>query len=187
MKIILGSQSPRRHELLSSLGFEFEVAIPDIDEIYPPETTTDSVAAYIAKKKADALINKINEDDLLICADTVVVLEGKIIGKPSNRDHAKEMLERLSGRTHKVITSYCIVHKAQYHCNSVETLVTFNELEEEEINYYLENGNPYDKAGGYGIQDWIGCIAVHKIVGSYTNVMGFPTAEIFNELKKLGV
>ena len=187
MKIILGSQSPRRHELLSSLGFEFEVAIPDIDEIYPPETTIDSVAAYIAKKKADALIEKINEDDILICADTLVVLEGKIIGKPSNRDHAKEMLERLSGRTHKVITSYCIVHKAQYHCNSVETFVTFNELKEEEIRYYLENGNPYDKAGGYGIQDWIGCIAVHKIVGSYTNVMGFPTAEIFNELKKLGV
>ena len=186
MKIILGSQSPRRQELLSALGFEFEIAIPNIDEVYPPDTPIENIAAYIAKKKAETLIGRINEQHILICADTVVVLDGKIIGKPENYAEAKEMLEDLSGKTHKVITSYCIVNKNQYHCNSVETLVTFNTLKEEEIRYYLENGNPYYKAGGYGIQDWIGCIAVDKIVGSYTNVMGFPTAEIFNELKKLG-
>ena len=186
MKIILGSQSPRRQELLSALGFEFELLIPNIEEVYPPDTPIDSVAAYIAKKKAEALVGRINEHSILICADTVVVLDGKIIGKPTNYAEAQEMLEELSGKTHKVITSYCIVNKNQYHCNSVETLVTFNILKEEEIRYYLENGNPYDKAGGYGIQDWIGCIAVHKIAGSYTNVMGFPTAEIFRELKKLG-
>ena len=186
MKIILGSQSPRRQELLSALGFEFEIAIPNIDEVYPPNTPIDKVAAYIAKKKAEALSGRISENSILICADTVVVLDGEIIGKPANYTEAKEMLERLSGKTHKVITSYCIANKSEYHCNSVETFVTFNELKEAEIQYYLENGNPYDKAGGYGIQDWIGCIAVHKIVGSYTNVMGFPTAEIFNELQKLG-
>ena len=185
MKIILGSQSPRRQELLSALGFEFEIAIPNIDEVYPPNTPIDDVAAYIAKKKAEALSGRISENNILICADTVVVLDGEIIGKPANYTEAKEMLERLSGKTHKVITSYCIVNKAEYHCNSVETFVTFNALKEAEIRYYLENGNPYDKAGGYGIQDWIGYIAVAKIEGSYPNVMGLPVDKLYHFLSKL--
>ncbi len=186
MEIILGSQSPRRKELLNSLGYKFKVEIAAIEEDYPFNLPLEEVALYIARAKAEALIPAIKNNQLLICADTIVIQEGVILGKPKDANQAKEMLQCLSGKTHKVITAFCIVKDGINYTDSIETLVTFKVLSEGEILYYLENGNPYDKAGGYGIQDWIGCVAVSKIVGSYTNVMGFPTVEIFEQLKKLG-
>jgi septum formation protein len=186
VEIILGSQSPRRKELLSSLGYNFKVEVAAIEEDYPSDLPLEEVALYIAKAKSAALLPAIKKNQLLICADTIVIQEGVILGKPKDASQAKEMLQYLSGKTHKVITAYCIVKDGIYYTDSIETLVTFKVLSEGEILYYLENGNPYDKAGGYGIQDWIGCVAVSKIVGSYTNVMGFPTVEIFEQLKKLG-
>ncbi len=186
MEIILGSQSPRRKELLAALGYKFDVEIAAIDEDYPSDLPLEEVALFIARAKADALLPAIKTNQLLICADTIVIQGEVILGKPEDASQAKDMLQLLSGKTHKVITAYCIVKDGIYYSDSIETLVTFKALSEAEILYYIENGNPYDKAGGYGIQDWIGCVGVHKIIGSYTNVMGFPTVEIFERLKKLG-
>lgn len=186
MKIILGSQSPRRQELLAGLGFNFEVIIADTDESYPTELTTEQIAPFIAKAKVDALLPKIRKTDLLICADTIVVLGEKILGKPKDKVEAKKMLQDLSGKTHTVITAYCVFLGGTYYADSVSTAVTFTKISNADISHYLEIGQPYDKAGGYGIQDWIGFIGVDKIDGSYTNVMGLPTSKIYALLKKLG-
>lgn len=183
-KIILGSGSPRRKELLAALGYNFEVRTKDTDESYPIAMSCEEVPVYLAKQKAAALLPELQEDELLICADTVVILDNQILGKPANKDEASEMLNFLSGKTHKVITGVFIGDSKQEVIFSDTTEVTFNSLSENQINYYIENYQPFDKAGSYGIQEWIGFIGVASITGTYANVMGLPTHEIFAVLSK---
>lgn len=183
-KIILGSGSPRRKELLAALGYNFEVRTKDTDESYPTEMSCEEVPVYLAKQKAAALLPELQEDELLICADTVVILDNQILGKPANKDESSEMLNFLSGKTHKVITGVFIGDSKQEVIFSDTTEVTFNSLSENQINYYIENYQPFDKAGSYGIQEWIGFIGVASITGTYANVMGLPTHEIFAVLSK---
>ena len=184
-KIILASNSPRRKELLAGLGVKFDVRlIDDIDETYPGDIEAHDVAEYIARKKADAYKQSIASNELIITADTVVILDGEIFGKPSNADDAYNMLQKLSGRTHQVITGVCLLTKTEQRVFKVTTDVTFKELESEEIKYYIDNYKPFDKAGAYGIQEWIGYIGVTSLSGSYFNVVGFPVQRIYTELQK---
>jgi septum formation protein len=184
MNIILGSSSPRRKELLAALGFEFTTLNPDINESFSDDMPVEQVAAYLAEQKANALENQLQKDDLLICSDTVVVINNEILGKPSDPQNAFEILRQLSGNTHKVITGVALKSIDKTSVFSVETSVSFSELSDEQIRYYIENFHPFDKAGSYGIQDWIGLIGVKKIEGSYTNVMGLPTCELYEAIMK---
>ena len=182
--IVLASNSPRRKELLSGLDIPFEVRVLDgIDESYPAELPTNEIAGYISKKKADAYQLTMGADELIITADTVVVLGDEVLGKPESLDDAKRMLRELSGHTHQVITGVSLMTRTRQRSFSVTTDVTFKELAEAEIDYYVENYQPLDKAGAYGIQEWIGYIGVTSLSGSYFNVMGLPVQRIYNELK----
>lgn len=181
-KIILGSGSPRRKELLAALGYSFEVRTKDTDESYPTTMSREEVPTFLAKQKAAALLSELNEDELLICADTVVILNNQILGKPANKEEATKMLNLLSGKTHKVISGVFIGDLKQEEIFSETTEVTFNTLTENQINYYIENYQPFDKAGSYGIQEWIGFIGVASITGTYANVMGLPTNKLFDLL-----
>ena len=186
--IILASNSPRRKELLSRLGVPFEVRVlKDIDESYPETTPVSEVAQFIAGKKADVYRLVMGDDELIITADTVVIVGNEILGKPADADDAARMLRALSGRTHQVTTGVCMVAKDQDRRFSVTTDVTFKQLTDEEISYYVQTYKPYDKAGAYGIQEWIGCIGVTGLSGSYYNVMGLPIQRIYQVLKSLGV
>lgn len=181
MKIILASNSPRRRELLGGLGVDFEVkVINGVDESYPPTLPADSVAEYIAAEKARAYT--VADGELLITADTVVVVDGDILGKPKGRDGAIAMLHRLSGKTHHVVTGVCITTRSEQRRFSVSTGVAFRQLSDAEIEYYVDRYKPFDKAGAYGIQEWIGYIGVTSINGSYYNVMGFPVQRVYEEL-----
>ena len=183
--IILASNSPRRKELLAGLGVKFDVRlIADIDETYPDNIKSHDVAEYIAKKKADAYKQSIASNELIITADTIVILGDEIFGKPLNADDAYAMLQKLSGKTHQVITGVCLLTKNEQRVFRVTTDVTFKELEMEEIKYYVDNYKPFDKAGAYGIQEWIGYIGVTSLNGSYFNVVGFPVQRIYTELRK---
>lgn len=183
--IILASNSPRRKELLAGLGVKFDVRlIADIDETYPDNIKSHDVAEYIAKKKADAYKQSIASNELIITADTIVILGDEIFGKPLNDDDAYAMLQKLSGKTHQVITGVCLLTKNEQRVFRVTTDVTFKELEMEEIKYYVDNYKPFDKAGAYGIQEWIGYIGVTSLNGSYFNVVGFPVQRIYTELQK---
>lgn len=183
--IILASNSPRRKELLAGLGVKFDVRlIADIDETYPDNIKSHDVAEYIAKKKADAYKQSIASNELIITADTIVILGDEIFGKPLNADDAYAMLQKLSGKTHQVITGVCLLTKNEQRVFRVTTDVTFKELEMEEIKYYVDNYKPFDKAGAYGIQEWIGYIGVTSLNGSYFNVVGFPVQRIYTELQK---
>jgi septum formation protein len=183
--IVLASNSPRRKELLSGLGIPFEVRIiPDIDESYPKELLPAEIPCYIARKKADAYRTAIKENELIITADTVVVLDEQIIEKPVDRDDAIRMLHLLSGRTHEVITSVVMTTLEKQVEFSVHSMVDFAVLEDEEITHYIDTFQPYDKAGAYGIQEWIGYIGVQGISGSFYNVMGLPVQRLYRELKK---
>lgn len=183
-RIILASNSPRRRELLAGLGINFEVRVlPDIDESYPEgELSTEDIPEYIAVKKADANRSQMAADELLITADTVVVVDGDVLGKPADADEARRMLHRISGRTHQVITGVCIATSGRRHAFSVSTDVTFKVLTDAEIDYYISEYRPFDKAGAYGIQEWIGYIGVTGLNGSYFNVMGLPVQRIYTEL-----
>ncbi len=183
-RIILASNSPRRRELLAGLGINFEVRVlPDIDESYPEgELATEDIPEYIAVKKADANRSQMAADELLITADTVVVVDGDVLGKPADADEARRMLHRISGRTHQVITGVCIATSGRRHAFSVSTDVTFKVLTDAEIDYYISEYRPFDKAGAYGIQEWIGYIGVTGLNGSYFNVMGLPVQRIYTEL-----
>ncbi len=184
--IILSSNSPRRKELLAGLDLRFEVrVIPDIDESYPEELPVKETAEYIAVKKAEAYRAVMQDNDLVLTADTVVILGDKVLGKPADLDDAKAMLRMLSGQTHQVITGVCLTTKDNQRHFSVTTDVTFDNLSEDEINYYVEHYKPLDKAGAYGIQEWIGHVGVTSIKGSYFNVMGLPVQRIYAEIKKL--
>ena len=183
--IVLASGSPRRKELLSGLGIPFEVRIiPDIDESFPKDMSSAEIPCYIARKKADTYRMTIKENELIITADTVVVLEGRIIGKPVDRNDAIRMLHLLSGRTHEVITSVVMTALEKQVEFSVHSKVDFAVLENEAIIYYVDTFQPYDKAGAYGIQEWIGYIGVKGIQGSFYNVMGLPVQRLYEELKR---
>ncbi len=183
MKIILGSASPRRKELLSAAGFSFEVRTKDTDESFPSELPSDEVALFVATKKLEALLENLEDDTVLICADTTVVVDNQILNKPKDAAEAREMLQTLSNRSHKVITGVCISSKQKSHSFSVATTVLFKELSSVEIDFYIQEFKPFDKAGGYGIQEWIGHAAIVRIEGSYNNVVGLPTHEVYEALQ----
>ena len=182
--IILASNSPRRRELLGGLGIPFEVKVlPDIEESYPDDLPVSQIAEYISTEKAAAYRELMADHDLIITADTIVILGQKVMGKPKDIAEAKEMLHELSGHTHQVITGVCLTTKKKQVCFSVETDVTFKELTNEEIEYYVNHYRPMDKAGAYGIQEWIGHVGVTGMNGSYFNVMGLPVQRIYEALK----
>ena len=184
VKIVLASNSPRRKELLAGLDIPFEVRVLDnIDESYPETLPTKEIAGYISKKKADAYRQTMADDELIITADTIVVLGQEVMGKPKDDEEARRMLRELSGKTHQVITGVCLTTKDKQSNFSVETDVTFKTLSEEEIDYYVAHYRPLDKAGAYGIQEWIGHIGVTGLNGSYFNVMGLPVQRIYEALK----
>jgi len=184
--IILASNSPRRKELLEGLGIEYKVkTLPDVDESYPETLIGEQIPLFIARKKAEAYIDTIEDNELIITADTIVWLDGKVLGKPEDSAHAKEMLASLSGKTHQVMTGVCITTKDIRKEFVSVTDVTFNTLSMEEIDYYVINYKPFDKAGAYGIQEWIGYIGVQSISGSYFNVVGLPIQRLYRELIKM--
>ena len=185
-RIVLASNSPRRKELLSGLGIRYEVkTLPDIDESYPEGLDGMEIPAFIARSKADAYRSVMQADELIITADTIVWLDGKVMGKPRDAEEAREMLRALSGQTHQVITGVCLTTPVYQKAFATMTDVTFATLSEEEIAYYVDRYSPMDKAGSYGIQEWIGFIGVESISGSYFNVMGLPIQRLYTELKKL--
>lgn len=189
--IILASNSPRRKELLGGLDLEFRTwVIPDIDESYPADLPAEDTAEYIAQKKAapyftDEYIDGVGDDDIVLTADTVVILDGEVMGKPKDEADACLMLRKLSGKTHHVITGVCLTSKQKQRHFSVRTNVTFASLTDEQIEYYVTKYKPLDKAGAYGIQEWIGYVGVTRLEGSYFNVMGLPVQRIYDELSKL--
>jgi septum formation protein len=182
-KIILASNSPRRRELLTGLGLAFEVRVLEgVDERYPESLPADDVAEYIAAEKAEAYRSVMQPDELLITADTVVICDGEVLGKPVDEADACRMLRQLSGKTHHVVTGVCLTTTNDQRRFSVTTEVTFKPLTDSEIRYYVDNYHPLDKAGAYGIQEWIGYIGCTGLRGSYYNVMGLPVQRIYTEL-----
>lgn len=185
-RVILASNSPRRKELLRGLGVTYEVrALPDVDESYPDTLTGGEIPLYIAREKAQAYRPQLQEAELMITADTIVWLDGSVLGKPSGHEEAVEMLHRLSGRSHQVYTGVCLTTIQWQRSFVAETEVRFAPLSDEEINEYVEMCHPFDKAGAYGVQEWIGYIGVENIRGSYFNVMGLPVQRLYRELLKV--
>jgi septum formation protein len=184
LKIVLGSQSPRRKELLSGLGVDFEIRVADIIEDFPTDLAISKVAEFIAKKKLVELQKTSSLDELIICSDTIVVVGNEILGKPFDRNEAEKMLQKLSGKSHLVISGVAMGDSKKTRLFSDETTVSFKQLSEDEIAYYLDNYEPYDKAGSYGVQEWIGMMGITKMEGSYFTVMGFPIHLVYSELKK---
>lgn len=184
--IILASNSPRRKELLTGLGVAYEVrTLPDIDESYPSSLQGADIPLYISQQKANAYQKMLQSDELMITADTIVWLGNRVLGKPSSREEAIQMLRDLSGKTHQVFTGVCLTTVVSQQAFAVSTEVRFANLTDEEIVYYVDTYRPMDKAGAYGVQEWIGYIGVENISGSYFNVMGLPVQRLYNELKKL--
>ena len=183
MHFILASKSPRRQELLKQMGLDFRVVLKDVDESYPEGLSPAETAVYIAEKKALAF-TELDKDEIVITADTIVCINEKILGKPEGEKQAFEMLSLLSGRKHEVITGVCIRSRESQQSFSELTEVYFNSLSSAEICYYIENYKPFDKAGAYGIQEWIGLVAVDKIIGSYSNVVGLPTRRLYEGLRR---
>lgn len=184
-QIILGSASPRRQDLLKSLGFEFLNKPVKVDETeWPVDLKAQEIPIFLAEKKADAYEEELKENDLLITADTIVWCEGKVFNKPANFAEGKKMLETLSGKMHEVFTAVCLKGANKQTTFYDVSKVYFKKLKAEEIEYYLTNFSPYDKAGGYGVQDWLGYIGIDKIEGSFYNVMGLPVKDLYEELIK---
>ena len=185
-KVILASNSPRRKELLAGLGVDYEVrTLPDVDESYPETLQGADIPLYIAKEKADAYVAMMQPGELMITADTIVWLDGKVLGKPRDREDALQMLRTMSGRTHEVFTGVCITTTDWQRSFTAQTEVRFATLSEEEIAYYVDNFQPMDKAGAYGVQEWIGFIGVENISGSYYNIMGLPVQRLYRELLRV--
>lgn len=185
-KVILASGSPRRRELMAGLGVNYEVRmLPDVDESYPDTLQGEEIPLYIAKEKADAYIPIMQPDELIITADTIVWLDGKVLGKPRDREDALQMLRTMSGRTHEVFTGVCITTTDWQRSFTAQTEVRFATLSEDEIIYYVDNFKPMDKAGAYGVQEWIGFIGVENISGSYYNIMGLPVQRLYRELLRV--
>jgi len=183
--LILASGSPRRQQFLKDLNLDFIIKTKDTKEVYPKYLHGKEITDYLAILKANAFAEELKENDILITADTIVRFNGKVLGKPSNINDAKKMLKELSGQAHEVITSICIKTTKNQTVINDSTDVYFKELTDEEINFYVDNFNPLDKAGSYGIQEWLGFIAVKKIKGSYFNVMGFPVHKFYKEMMNL--
>jgi len=188
MEIILGSQSPRRRELMAGLGLPFSSVSIEADESYPPNLKEADIPYYISRAKARAYASRLESNQLLITADTIVWCEGQMLGKPHDEEDARRMLRVLSGKTHQVFTAVTFAEKGHPLETIVDcTNVTFRVLTEEEINHYILQYRPLDKAGAYGIQEWIGYVACTHLSGSYFNVMGFPTHVVYSQLKKQGI
>lgn len=183
--LILASGSPRRQQFFKDLDLDFEIRLKEIEEIYPPELKAVEITDYLAELKANAFEGELNPNEILITSDTIVWHQDKALGKPKNAQEAFEMINSMSDHTHEVLTSVCFkTDSASTLINDV-TKVTFKDLSDEAIWYYIENYKPYDKAGAYGIQEWFGFMAVTKVEGSYTNVMGLPTAKVYEYLSTL--
>ncbi len=183
-KIILASKSPRRQFLLKELGLDFEVRIKEVDESFSETLQAQEIPLYLCKKKADAFDEELNDNTVVITADTIVWIDGQVLNKPENYTDAVRMLQLLSGKMHEVYTGVCLRSKNKTKCFYALTKVYFKPLNLEEIAFYVKNYAPYDKAGSYGAQDWIGLVAVEKIEGTYFNVMGLPVKELYEELLK---
>lgn len=183
-KIVLASGSPRRQQFLKELDANFEVRLKEVDEIYPDTLQGAEITDYLAQLKAAALEETLTDDEILITSDTIVWHENKALGKPTDYEDAFEMLRSLSGKTHEVITSVCIKNAGISETFNDITRVTFNALTDAEIKYYLDNYRPYDKAGSYGIQEWIGLVAIARIEGSYATVVGLPVDKVYQHLSR---
>lgn len=182
INIILASGSPRRQQFFKEMDLHYSIRLKEIEEIYPEHLQAEEITNFLAKLKASAFENELEENDILVTSDTIVWLNGKALGKPKDYNDAFQMLQQLANQTHEVITSVCLksIDKTDvFHC---VTKVTFSNLSDEAIRYYLDNYKPFDKAGSYGIQDWIGLVGISKIEGSYTNVVGLPTEMLFQKL-----
>ena len=185
-KVILASKSPRRQELLRGMGIDFEVMTADTDETYPDGISAHEIPEYLSRVKAEAIRAKeLPENYLIITADTLVFADGKALGKPHDREEAKAILHKLSGRTHEVVTGVTIATATQVKTFSSFSLVHFSQLDENDIEYYIDTYKPFDKAGAYGIQEWIGYIGISGIEGSFYNVMGLPTHQLYKALKEI--
>ncbi|AXB57914.1 Maf-like protein [Flavobacterium fluviale] len=184
-KIILASGSPRRQQFFKDLDLDFEIRLKDVEEIYPPELKAVEITDYLAELKAKAFEGELKENEILVTSDTIVWHQNKALGKPKNAEEAFAMIKSMSNTTHDVITSVCFKTTESSTLLHDVTKVTFNDLSDEAILYYIENYKPYDKAGAYGIQEWFGFMAVAKVEGSYTNVMGLPTAKVYEFLTTL--
>lgn len=179
---ILASKSPRRQHLLQSLGIPFSIKVKEVDEVFPKGLSKTEIPVYLARLKADVFLSELAENDLLITADTIVSLDGEIIGKPGTRESAAEMLGKLSGKEHQVISGVCLSSVDKQIAFYSLTNVQFKKLSEEEIQYYISSFKPLDKAGAYGIQEWIGFIGITHIEGSFYNVMGLPVQQLYEEI-----
>jgi septum formation protein len=183
-RIFLASRSPRRQLLLAQAGIPFEVWLKEeVPEDYPPDLSPQGVAIFLSKLKANVYRDELGDRDILITADTIVVLESRILGKPVDRSDAIKMLSELSGKPHEVITGVCMTSLRQESVFTASTTVWFDHLEQSEIEEYIDEFSPYDKAGSYGIQEWIGYMGIHRIEGSYFNVMGLPIQQLYKELQ----
>lgn len=183
-EIVLASNSPRRKELLQRMGVNFKVrTLFGLDESYPDSLRGEDIVCYISRNKAKAYQSSMAPNELLITADTIVYVDGEVMGKPKNAEQAKEMLHKLSGKTHQVITGVTIVTAKRTENFGVTSQVKFTNITDEEINFYVDNYLPFDKAGAYGIQEWIGIVAVEEIKGSYFNVVGLPVQRLYQKLK----
>jgi septum formation protein len=191
-RFILASQSPRRQDLLNTVGLDFDVVVSSSDESYPETMPIQEVPAFIAKNKAIAVANilaakSLVEDTCIIAADTVVVLDNMVMGKPIDRNDAISSLTKLSGNTHEVITGVCLYHQNNFIIFSETTKVKFHKLTDQQIIYYVDQYKPYDKAGGYAIQEWIGLVGIDSIQGDFYNVMGLPVSKLMQKIKQLGL
>jgi septum formation protein len=184
-KLILASGSPRRQQFFKDLDLDFEIRLKEIEEIFPSELKAAEITNYLAELKASAFEGELQDNEILITSDTIVWHNNKALGKPKDEQDAFEILKSLSNATHEVITSVCFKTNTKTELLCETTKVTFNELSDEAILYYIENYKPFDKAGAYGIQEWIGFIGVSKIEGSYANVMGMPVDKVYEYLSKL--
>lgn len=183
-RLILASQSPRRQQLLADAGLKYELAPRfECDEVFPDDMPADDVAGYLSKLKSEAYPEALGESDILLTADTVVVVDNDILGKPASREDAIAMIKRMSGRRHKVITGVTLRSSSAAKTFSVSSDVVFRALSQEEIAYYVDNYRPMDKAGAYGIQEWIGYVGIERIEGSFYNVMGLPVQRVYTELQ----
>ena len=183
LQVYFASNSPRREELLRGIDIDFEVKVlPDIDESYPDNIPSEEIAEFVAIKKAKPYAASLHEDELLLTADTIVLLEDKVLGKPADKEEAKQMLHELSEKTHRVITGVCLTSAKKQTSFSATSDVEFGKLTDQEIEYYVEHYSPMDKAGAYGVQEWIGYVAVKHINGSYYNIMGLPIQRVYREI-----
>ena len=184
MNLLLASNSPRRKELLTQLGYQFDIVKIDVDESYPSDLKPDEIAEYVSAKKAKAFC--VYENELLLTSDTIVALDQKILLKPKDENEAFEMIKSLSGKVHQVYTAFTIKTVDSEISKTSKTDVEFSEISDEEINFYIKNYKPFDKAGSYGIQEWLGMAKIKNISGSFYSVMGLPVDLVYEELKKLG-